>query len=52
MNSIIEQAYHILEQKTVLSFHLATQLYERCCILLGLVPTPLFTETEKAEEPP
>lgn len=53
MNPIIEEAYRILEQTTVLSFRLATQMYEHCCAVLGLIPSPLlFTEAQEPEKPP
>ena len=53
MDTIIQQAYHILEQKAIVNVQLASILYERCCSILRIVPTPLLlTEPEEPDEPP
>ena len=52
MDSLLRQAFHILEQRSASSVDDAQQTYEQCCHELGLSPTPLIFPNTEAEEPP
>lgn len=52
MDSLLQQAFLILEQRSTSSADDAQQTYEQCCHELGLSPTPLMFPNPEAEEPP
>ena len=52
MDSLLQQAFLILEQRSVASVDDAQQTYKQCCHELGLSPTPLMFPNTEAEEPP
>ena len=52
MNSVFQQAFFILEQRTVLSLQIATKIYEQCCSVLELTPSPLLISEDETEKPP
>lgn len=54
MESLLAQAFFVLEQRTDASVEKVQKTYEQCCFELGLIPTPVFlpdTEAE-TEKPP
>lgn len=52
MDSVLQQAFLILEQRTVVSLQFATEVYKQCCSVLELTPTPLQVPDAEPEEPP
>lgn len=52
MDSVLRQAFIILEQRYVVSLQTATKVYDRCCSLLEITPTPLQVSEEEPEVPP
>lgn len=52
MESLLEQAFFVLEQRTDTSVEKVQKTYEQCCFELGLIPTPLFLPDKEDEKPP
>ena len=51
MNTILYQAFQILEQRSSASLETAQKIYELCCKALGLIPKPpALPEKESKEE--
>lgn len=44
MDSLLYLAFLVLEERSVFSPEAATKLYELCCEILGLIPSPLMPE--------
>ncbi len=52
MESVLQQAFLILEQRSVVSVETAKKIYEQCCSSLNLAPTPLELPESEVENPP
>jgi len=52
MDSVLQQAFLILEQRTVVSIRVASKIYNQCCSELELTPTLLLLPKTEDEKPP
>lgn len=50
MNTILYQAFQILEQRSSASLETAQKIYELCCKALGLIPRPLALPKKELKE--
>lgn len=52
METILQEAFRILEQQTVVSVQTAQETYLQCCQQLELAVTPLHLPDTEKKEPP